>query len=422
MAHDIFISYSAEDKTVAEVICSVLESKHIQCWIAPRDVRIGAEWTEAIVDAIDESCIFVLVYSSSSNSSRQVVREVARAVSQGITIIPLRIDDAPLSKAMQFYIDRYQWLDAQAPPLKKHLQQLAQTIQNILTQERPVREIAQAPEEKQKTATSVEQPVLNVDCKRLDFTDIKPGSRVTRTFALQNTGIGKLTGRITTSQPWLKVLPDSVDLEKGRNKVRVTVDTTGLAPGFYGAGEIDIATNSGRAKITVGLSIATEAKPKPISKPKARMSLRWPLISLGAIFLVIAGVSGIYFIFGHRLAPSPPPAIQGVTVSDITATSAVIVWTTDKPATSQAEYGSTTDYGLATALDGELVTSHRVELTGLQPDATCHFRVVSKDAGGNEATSDMNQLTTLPLPPDTAPPVISQVRVAGYTGETATIN
>lgn len=148
MAHDVFISYSDQDKSVAEEVCAALESKHIRCWIAPRDIQASAVWAEAVVDAIDESRCFLLIFSSNSNISRQVVREVERAVAQGVTILPLRLDDTPMSKAMQFYIDRYHWLDARTKPLKKHLQQLSQTIQEILDEEHPVSETIQAPEER----------------------------------------------------------------------------------------------------------------------------------------------------------------------------------------------------------------------------------------------------------------------------------
>ena len=42
----------------------------------------------------------VLVFSASANDSPQVMREVERAVSKGIPIIPLRIEDVPPSKSM----------------------------------------------------------------------------------------------------------------------------------------------------------------------------------------------------------------------------------------------------------------------------------------------------------------------------------
>ena len=87
MAHDVFICYSAHDKRVTEELCATLESRHIRCWIAPRDVSPGMEWAEAIVDALDGSRILVLVLSSNSNRSPQVIREVGRAASKGIPII-----------------------------------------------------------------------------------------------------------------------------------------------------------------------------------------------------------------------------------------------------------------------------------------------------------------------------------------------
>jgi len=34
MAHDVFISYSAEDKPIADAVCAALEAEHIRCWIA----------------------------------------------------------------------------------------------------------------------------------------------------------------------------------------------------------------------------------------------------------------------------------------------------------------------------------------------------------------------------------------------------
>ena len=117
----------------------MLESRGIRCWIAPRDILPGADWVESIVDALEESRIFVVVLSADSNNSPQVIREVGRAASRDIPIIPLRIDNAPPSKSMDFYISSHQWLDAYTPPLEKHLQQLADTVQTLLTQRYGIR-------------------------------------------------------------------------------------------------------------------------------------------------------------------------------------------------------------------------------------------------------------------------------------------
>jgi len=55
MAHDVFISYSSEDKNVADAVCGTLEKQDVRCWIASRDVPPGQSWPAAIVKAISNS-------------------------------------------------------------------------------------------------------------------------------------------------------------------------------------------------------------------------------------------------------------------------------------------------------------------------------------------------------------------------------
>lgn len=125
-------------------------------------------------------------------------------------------------------------------------------------------------------------------------------------------------------------------------------------------------------------------------------------------------------------ATSPPdsdttaPVITSVLASFVTETSAVIAWTTDEPATSQVEYGTTGSYGSTTTLDEELVTSHSVSVTGLEGDTAYHFRVKSQDGAGNEAVSTDETFTTS-AEADTTPPVISGVVVSNITESGATI-
>ena len=132
MAHDVYISYASEDKAVADAVCAALESNNIRCWIAPRDIPPGAKRAEAVANAIDESRVLVLILSSSSNNSPQVIREVTGATSKGIPIIPIRIDNVVPSKAMDFFVAPSYRLDASEPPLEKHLQTLADMVQTLL--------------------------------------------------------------------------------------------------------------------------------------------------------------------------------------------------------------------------------------------------------------------------------------------------
>lgn len=132
MAYDVFISYSSKDKPTGDATCSVLESKGIRCWIAPRDITPGVDWGEAIIDGINSTKVFVLIFSSHANASQQIKREVERAVSHGLPIIPLRIEDVRPEKALEYFLSVPHWLDAYTPPLDKHLNYLADVIRHIL--------------------------------------------------------------------------------------------------------------------------------------------------------------------------------------------------------------------------------------------------------------------------------------------------
>ena len=135
MAHDVFISYSNQDKTEANAVCATLESRGIRCWIAPRDIIPGTSWPAAIVEAIESSKVFVLVFSDRSNQSKQVAQEVGEAFDNEIPIIPLRLDNVKPSKEMSYYMRSTHWLDAMTPPLERHLDELVDTVESLLSVE-----------------------------------------------------------------------------------------------------------------------------------------------------------------------------------------------------------------------------------------------------------------------------------------------
>ena len=134
IGHEVFICHSSEDKPVADAMCGIIESKGIKCWIAPRDILPGVNYQEALIDAIDGSQIMTLIFSSRSNNSPHVIRELTEAFSKGVIIIPFRIEDVPLSKSMKYLVGLPHWLDALTPPLEQHLEKLAETIRLLLNQ------------------------------------------------------------------------------------------------------------------------------------------------------------------------------------------------------------------------------------------------------------------------------------------------
>lgn len=127
MPHDVFISHSAQDKSVATAICTTLESAGMKCWIAPRNI-VGGRYSIAIIKAIKACRIVVLVLSSNANKSQHVIREIERAVSRGKEIYPFRVEEVGPSEELELFISSEQWLDAFTPPLEDHLRQLAANV------------------------------------------------------------------------------------------------------------------------------------------------------------------------------------------------------------------------------------------------------------------------------------------------------
>jgi hypothetical protein len=120
VAAKVFISHSSNDKMIAEAICQHLESAGVQCWIAPRDIEPGADWTEGILRGIASSRIFVLVFSDHANNSEHVRREVARALSLHLPAIPFRTEVIEPRDSLGYFLESVQWLDATKPSMEPY--------------------------------------------------------------------------------------------------------------------------------------------------------------------------------------------------------------------------------------------------------------------------------------------------------------
>jgi hypothetical protein len=132
LAHDVFISYSSADKTAADATCAIMEAAGIRCWIAPRDVVPGGEYADAIITAIESSHVLVLIFSAHANTSNHIRREIERAISHDIVIVPVRIDEAEPRQSLEYFLAGIHWLDALTPPLEGHLRRLAEEVKHLL--------------------------------------------------------------------------------------------------------------------------------------------------------------------------------------------------------------------------------------------------------------------------------------------------
>lgn len=115
MNHTIFISYSRKDSTIADYLCNTLENDNIQCWIAPRNIAPGIEYSKAISDAIEKCKIFISIISDESINSNWIINEIEYALLQAKTIIPLFIGNPQLNSSLKYHLARIQQFHTSSP-------------------------------------------------------------------------------------------------------------------------------------------------------------------------------------------------------------------------------------------------------------------------------------------------------------------
>jgi uncharacterized protein (TIGR03067 family) len=133
--HDVFLSYSSKDKIWADAACAGLEQERIRCWIAPRDMTPGDEWGAGIIKGLNTSRVFVLIFSDHANASKQVRKEVERAISKELPVLAFRIQNVEPKDAMEFNLSNIHWLDAFNPPVERQLEVLARSVRMLLDNE-----------------------------------------------------------------------------------------------------------------------------------------------------------------------------------------------------------------------------------------------------------------------------------------------
>jgi flagellar basal body-associated protein FliL len=114
MNYDVFISYCSEDRKIADALVHHLEANEIRCWIDHRDLLPGFSWRDGIIEALEGNpgIAMVLLFSSASNKSRQVIKEISMADEENILVIPVRIENILPEGAIKLELQGRHWLDA----------------------------------------------------------------------------------------------------------------------------------------------------------------------------------------------------------------------------------------------------------------------------------------------------------------------
>jgi hypothetical protein len=124
----VFLSHASADAEMARRVCAELERVGLPCWIAPRDIRPGGDWSEEILAGIDGASALVVLVSPTSNASRQVAREVERADDRGLPLLPFRLVDIEPTGRLEYFLSGRQWIDAFTPPFAARIEDLVEGL------------------------------------------------------------------------------------------------------------------------------------------------------------------------------------------------------------------------------------------------------------------------------------------------------
>ena len=135
---EVFISYKANDVAlgnndadIAKELCHELEKAGISCWMAPRDIQPGARYAQAIMRAINNCRVMLLVFSRYANHSEHIANEVDKAFGSKKDIIPFNLDSTKPNEELDYYLCRKQWIDA-AGDYRSRIHELVSVLRHQL--------------------------------------------------------------------------------------------------------------------------------------------------------------------------------------------------------------------------------------------------------------------------------------------------
>jgi TIR domain len=108
----VFISYASKDAEIVGSIASALQAAGIKIWMDVQDIAPGANFAEAIRNAIDRASAYIYVASHNSAVSNYMQLELIRAITKraDFPLIPVILDDAGI-EGLPHWLKVYQGVD-----------------------------------------------------------------------------------------------------------------------------------------------------------------------------------------------------------------------------------------------------------------------------------------------------------------------
>ena len=111
MEYDIFISYSRDDSAIVNTFVQRLEAAGYKVWIDKTGIYTGSRFKSVLVQAIEDSKVFLFFSSKGANASPWTAKEVAIAVDRKKTIIPIKLDNTRYNRDVEFDLIGLDYVD-----------------------------------------------------------------------------------------------------------------------------------------------------------------------------------------------------------------------------------------------------------------------------------------------------------------------
>jgi serine/threonine protein kinase len=112
----VFVSYSSQDRAYVQHLVDLIRKAGMKPWIDVEAIPGGSKWAESIENGLRQSEIFFLLCTMNSvgegSSSEFVTRELHRAISLGLRIVPILFDDVMLDPSIEWLLSGTQCLSA----------------------------------------------------------------------------------------------------------------------------------------------------------------------------------------------------------------------------------------------------------------------------------------------------------------------
>jgi TolB-like protein/Tfp pilus assembly protein PilF len=101
---EVFISYSSHDHDKAAKLTERLRSAGISVWIDEANISAATQWSSEIVKAIEECKVFIILLSSSSFDSHNVIKELSLASEEKKHIVPVDLETLELTHEVKYQL------------------------------------------------------------------------------------------------------------------------------------------------------------------------------------------------------------------------------------------------------------------------------------------------------------------------------